>query len=615
MDRSIRNRGGLVLIVLFAAVVLAFAPMAPLANAQDDAASDELLVQGVDSEGMANILVSLDPGENADDSLAEMEVALAESDISVVGASEVYAAEDGEAPLYSVRVRSGDPDADPSDVSKEASAAAAQADAVKTAGPNKRFRALSVDPMAAYQYEHNGRWDADGIGVGSNNVRTLASSTGNSATIAVIDSGFRASHVELKGKLLTNLAYNGVTGEEGPAAIGTDSHDHGTGVASVLVGNRKNGYGGYGMCVNTKVIPMTAADGEGYFDESYVIACIKQIERLVAAGQVTDLHVVVMSFGAWYSEAQREAWNMGVAGKDLLYDAIRGLYSKYGILCVCAGGNGSGNKRHVTGYNYPSDYPQCVAVTASDDKGRNCVFSDANAQKDLTAPGENIVVASSQSDTAIDTGGEGTSFAAPIVAGAISTLIQIDPSLTPAAALKLLKKTATPVPNSSAYRYAAVNTNNKGIINLAKAAFQASGEDAYWKGMNDIGSVAGVKYGFRVLTDAEAATHKAALTARPEAMSNKVEPFTFPCKVKLSDGVKYQVTAFPDRVLKKVTFTKTKYLTKKSLKNCFKGAKQVKKVVIKVSKNHKVNVKWMKKVKKYLKKSVVGAKVVKVVAA
>ena len=584
------------------------------------------LEQGSAADGAPSIVLSVAKGSNPDQAIEDAKREISKTGVEVSDVSVLESTKDTDTPMFTVTLKD-DKSKDNTVISKKAGEAAAKAETVKSSAPEKVFRALAVDPLHSYEYQFNGRWSPKNNGIGINEARTLAQNTKRSASIVVIDTGFRTSHVELQGQLNTSLAYNAVTGQTGASAMWDDVRDHGTGICSLLVGKGNNGSGGYGMCANTKVVPMIAGTGDGYFRESFVISAIKQIEKLIDEKKLTNLNAVVMSFGAYYTDAQKAEWDMEIPGKDLLYDAIKELYSKYGVVCVCAGGNGpdGGKSRNVVGHNYPSDYTCCVAVTASDSKGRNCVWSDANDRKDLTAPGEGLVVASSQSNTAYDTQARGTSFSAPIVAGAISTLRQINPSLSQMAAVNLLKKTAVLPPANSYYRYASQNKNNAGIINLAKAAYYAKSIKVqgttisypatipYAAGVQDFASFSGVKYGFQVLSPAK---KTARMVSKQDLRDKTVSAFTYPLTAKLGK-TRYSITQFQDMTLKKVTFKK-KNFTKKNLKNCFKGAKQVKQVVIKLGKSKTkakekaLKAEYKKLAKKYLTKSYCGAKVVKI---
>ena len=103
-----------------------------------------------------------------------------------------------------------------------------------------------------------------------------------------------------------------------------------------------------------------------------------------------------------------------------------------GVLLVAAAGNefAEGNP-----LEYPASLPHVVTVAAVDLEGRTSYFSNANAAVDLAAPGEQVATAvPAAHDPDGDGNGyarlDGTSFAAPIVAGAATWVAAERPKLT-----------------------------------------------------------------------------------------------------------------------------------------------------------------------------------------
>ena len=75
---------------------------------------------------------------------------------------------------------------------------------------------------------------------------------------------------------------------------------------------------------------------------------------------------------------------------------------------------GDASGQAITAACYPSDFDECLSVTALDEDGSNATFSDYNAAKDISAPGVNIL------STNVDGGysaATGSSMSAPIVSG------------------------------------------------------------------------------------------------------------------------------------------------------------------------------------------------------
>lgn len=236
-------------------------------------------------------------------------------------------------------------------------------------------------------------------------------STGSpSVTVAVLDSGVMADTPDLAGpRLLAPLAASGTEPLDG-----TDSH-HGTWVASVVGMGVNNGIGGAGVG-NFRILPVTVTDTAGTSQPEWIAAGIR-----VAADN-----------GARVINISRKALPY-----DLLDEAAAYARSK-GALTFVAAGNSNRRWNHA-GY----DNLIFVAGTDANDQrwSEGTEGSTYGPFVDLSAPADNIVVA----DPTLENGyglGHGTSFAAPLAAGAAALLWSIDPSLTPDEVLNILYKTA-----------------------------------------------------------------------------------------------------------------------------------------------------------------------------
>jgi subtilisin family serine protease len=100
---------------------------------------------------------------------------------------------------------------------------------------------------------------------------------------------------------------------------------------------------------------------------------------------------------------------------------------------VVAAGNSGG------GPDFPGRFPSSFTVAASDARGELCSFSARGRGIDIAAPGCGI------DQTGWDGGWwrlSGTSFAAPIVAGALAAVRSYAPGMTASAAEDLLLRTA-----------------------------------------------------------------------------------------------------------------------------------------------------------------------------
>jgi len=166
-----------------------------------------------------------------------------------------------------------------------------------------------------------------------------------------------------------------------------------------------------------------------------------------------------------------------------------------GIVIVAAAGNGS-----VDWNTYPAYYPTVLAVSATATDDKRSVWSGIDEQTfktqgsnygswvDVAAPGTNIF--SMNKDGSYSAGWNGTSLAAPFVAGAVSLLKAAETTLTNAQIMDRLKKTADPIDDLQEPTYKGLL--GSGRLNLSQAVtgliteISAPISDSYLKGVVEI---------------------------------------------------------------------------------------------------------------------------------
>lgn len=220
---------------------------------------------------------------------------------------------------------------------------------------------------------------------------------GDGIVVAVVDSGI-ADHAVFEAVKIDSDDW--VKKDRAKLAVKA----HGTGVASIVSGS-------LGIAPEARLLDFRVLDGEGVGSSFAVAAAI-----VAAADRGAD--IINLSLGLY-----RET--------HVLREAVRYANEK-GVLMVAAAGN-DGLAKLV----YPAAYPEVLAVTAVDEKGRHAVFPNRSEAIDVAAPGVGVAVADPE-------GGyrqvSGTSAATPFVSGTLAALLSEDRGLSPEAAVRLLKE-------------------------------------------------------------------------------------------------------------------------------------------------------------------------------
>lgn len=230
-------------------------------------------------------------------------------------------------------------------------------------------------------------WDAFGLGA--------FPATGG-VKIGIVDTGIRATHQDLAGKVvdcarsLGFLLFSGSIREGGCA----DDNGHGTHVAGTAAAVAGNGVGVAGVAFNSPLSICKALGGSsGSGSTSDVANCIGYLHDKGAK-------VISMSLGGGDSITLRRAVQAAYAGG-----------AQNGSLLVAAAGN-----RGDASVEYPAAYDEVVSVAATDARDRRAPFSNANPDVELAAPGVDILSTFNASDSSY-VKLSGTSMATPYVAG------------------------------------------------------------------------------------------------------------------------------------------------------------------------------------------------------
>jgi len=318
-------------------------------------------------------------------------------------------------------------------------------------------------------------------------------STGSaSVAVAVIDTGVRLEHPDLAGNLLPGYDMIGAGGG-GTCALNPvrcavandgDLHDadpsdpgdwveqadlatlgneceignsswHGTRVAGLIAAVGNNGVGMSGVSWNSKIVPLRALGKCGGYD-SDILASIRWAVGINPPGitvtNANPVKVINMSLGST---------GPCTGSSGTLYREAFKAANDRGAVVVVAAGNSAGEP-----VDSPANCSGAVAVTGLRHVGTKVGFSSMGPEVAIAAPGGNCVNLSGaclypmvsttnsgskgpQVDTySFNSASVGTSFATPLVAGAVALMFSVDPSLTPSRVRTLLQQTARPFPTS-----------------------------------------------------------------------------------------------------------------------------------------------------------------------
>lgn len=354
----------------------------------------------------------------------------------------------------------------------------------------KSYRNLPNDPLfpgnQASSKPTVGQWylrspDAEAIAaINAQGAWTIT--TGNrDLNVAVLDTGVVFSHPDLNGKLRPGYdfvssvsdAVDGSGRDADPSDPGDwtpasfcrrgdsaqSSSWHGTKIASLIGAMTNNGFGMASVGNNVFVNPVRVLGRCGGFDSDIIAA------MYWAAGLSSDVGLGdPVTFPNPYP-ARVMNLSFGSPGPcTVLYrDAIQRL-SQEGIVVVAAAGNDAG-----LAVSSPANCPGVIAVAGLRHRGTKVGYSNLGPEVTLSAPAGNCVnltgdclypliaatntgkttpLENTFSDSTNST--VGTSFSAPLVAGAVALILSANPKLSVAEVTTILRQSARPFPSSGA---------------------------------------------------------------------------------------------------------------------------------------------------------------------
>jgi serine protease AprX len=302
--------------------------------------------------------------------------------------------------------------------------------------------------------------------------------TGQGVDVALIDSG--VAPVEGLAVQVINgpdLSFD----SQAANLTNVDTYGHGTHLAGLIAGRDSSIPPGkedeevdkrfVGAAPGARIVSLKVAASDGATDVSQVIAAIDWVVQHRST-EGLNIRVLNLSFGTDGTQSYLE---------DPLAYAVEVAWLRGIVVVVSAGNSGFGTPQ----LNNPAYDPYVIAVGADDTKGTDDPKDDVipawqsrgNALRhpDVVAPGKSLISLRDpgsfvdEANPAARVGytrffrGSGSSQATAVVSGAVATILEQHPELTPDQVKALLMTTAVPLPNADPV------TQGAGLINLHRA--------------------------------------------------------------------------------------------------------------------------------------------------
>jgi len=283
--------------------------------------------------------------------------------------------------------------------------------------------------------------------------------TGTGVVVAVIDTGI-TNHPDLNANILPGydfisdaaMARDGggrdnnpndegdwyAANECGSGIPASNSSWHGTHVAGTVAAVTNNSTGVAGTAFNAKVVPVRVLGKCGGYTSDIADAIVWASGGTVSGvpANANPAEVINMSLGG------------GGSCSTTYQTAINGAVSR-GTTVVVAAGNSNTN----VSSSVPANCANVIAVAATTSAGARASFSNYGTGIDISAPGQAILSTLNSGTTVPGSASyasyNGTSMAAPHVAGVVALVQSVAPTaLSPASIESLLKSTARPLPGA-----------------------------------------------------------------------------------------------------------------------------------------------------------------------
>ena len=359
------------------------------------------------------------------------------------------------------------------------------------ATPNRRVRPFA-DRMQPFppndRYYTWQRWHYEQISLpaAAGRLASFTPSTDRAPIVAVIDTGIVADHPDLQGQLVAG--YDFITAPDNGDGDGIDANPddsvnevgwsyHGTHVAGTVAAQTYNSIGVAGVAPVARVMPIrvlgNSETGNSYWDLQQGIAFAAGLSNSSGTVPARRADVINLSLGA-----------SGQICDATTQDLINRARAAGAIVVAAAGNDSAGGDVPVS---YPANCANVISVGALDAQRRRAPYSNNGPSLMVSAPGgdskqqttgtgmadlivSTVAIVERGTRVASYSGYDGTSMAAPHVAGVIALIRWVNPAVTVATIEEWIRNGTIVDDVGAAGRD---NDTGFGLINAEKAVLAA----------------------------------------------------------------------------------------------------------------------------------------------